>query len=157
MQKQQRLLKELAKISQAPPKGIALSAKDDKLNVFEANILGPENTPYENGRFYLELLVPENYPFSPPSIKFLTKVYHPNIDDNGRICLDLMKMPPKGSWKPTIGLEGMLIAIRMLLESPNPDDPLMTNIAEEFKNNKEEFIKKARAFTEEHANIQTIL
>ncbi|KAK4884793.1 hypothetical protein RN001_001064 [Aquatica leii] len=135
MQKQQRLLKELGKISRLPPKGISLCAKDEKLNILEANILGPEN----------------NYPFSPPSIKFLTKVYHPNIDDNGRICLDLMKMPPKGSWKPTIGLEGLLIAIRMLLESPNPDDPLMTDIAEEFKSDKEEYIRKAKLFTKEHA------
>ncbi|KAF2895805.1 hypothetical protein ILUMI_10371 [Ignelater luminosus] len=151
MQKQQRLSRELAKITQSPPPGICLSAKDDKLNVFEASIVGPESTPYCNGIFNLELMVPENYPFSPPSIKFLTKIYHPNIDDNGRICLDLIKMPPKGNWRPTIGLEGLLIAIRMLLENPNPDDPLMVEIAEEFKNNKPEYKRKAKLFTEQHA------
>ncbi|XP_031327560.1 ubiquitin-conjugating enzyme E2 T-like isoform X2 [Photinus pyralis] len=136
MQKQQRLLREIAKIAQSPPKG---------------SIIGPENTPYYKGTFNLEILIPENYPFSPPSIKFLTKVYHPNIDDSGRICLDLIKMPPKGNWKPTIGLEGLLIAIKMLLENPNPDDPLMMEIAEEFKNNKSEFERKARTCTEDYA------
>lgn len=79
------------------------------------------------------MIVPDAYPIMPPSIKFLTKVYHPNIDDSGRICLDLIKMPPKGSWRPTIGIEALLIAVRMLLESPNAEDPLMVDIAQEYQ------------------------
>lgn len=152
MLRQQRLSKELQKIAQAPPKGICLYSKDDKYNVLEANIVGPENTPYSNGIFHLEIFVPDNYPFCPPSIKFLTKIYHPNIDEGGRICLDLIKMPPIGNWRPTIGLEGLLIAIRMLLEQPNPEDPLMIEIAEEFKNNKSEFYRKAQLYTSQHAS-----
>ncbi|RZC37594.1 UQ con domain containing protein [Asbolus verrucosus] len=148
---QQRLSRELAKISNSPPPGISVSPKNDKLNVLDAQIIGPENTPYRNGIFKLEILIPGKYPFTPPSIKFVTKVYHPNIDDNGRICLDLIKMPPKGSWRPTIGLEGLLIAVRMLLESPNPDDPLMADIAEEYKTCNSEFVRKAKLFTEKHA------
>ncbi|XP_022913749.2 ubiquitin-conjugating enzyme E2 T-like [Onthophagus taurus] len=151
MQRQQRLTKELAKLSRQPTPGISVSAKDDKLNTLEASILGPENTPYEDGVFHLDLLIPDDYPFNPPSIKFITKVYHPNIDDNGRICLDLLKMPPTGSWKPTIGIEGLLIAIRMLLGNPNPKDPLMADIAEEFLTNKKEFEKKAKEYCKKYA------
>ncbi|CAH1117305.1 unnamed protein product [Phaedon cochleariae] len=147
----QRLSRELAKITNSPPQGICVFQKDDKLQHLEANITGPEETPYKGGVFTLEIMVPEKYPFSPPSIRFITKIYHPNIDDNGRICLDLIKMPPSGSWKPTIGLEGLLIAVRMLMEYPNPDDPLMADIAEEYKNYKDNYIKKAKMYTEKYA------
>lgn len=147
----QRLSRELTKIANSPPQGICVFPKDEKLSVLEAKITGPKETPYQDGVFNLEINVPEKYPFAPPSIKFLTKIYHPNIDDNGRICLDLIKMPPAGNWKPTIGLEGLLIAIRMLLETPNPDDPLMADIAEEFKNYKKDFLTKAKMFTDKYA------
>ncbi|CAH1110365.1 unnamed protein product [Psylliodes chrysocephalus] len=147
----QRLSRELTKMSKSPPQGICVFSKDDNLNHLEAKIAGPQDSPYQNGVFTLEIIVPEKYPFAPPSITFTTKIYHPNIDENGRICLDLIKMPPAGNWKPTIGLEGLLTAIRMLLEYPNPDDPLMADIAEEFKNRNEDFLKKAKSSTEKYA------
>lgn len=146
----QRISRELLKITNNPPPGICL-IPTEKLHVIEAKITGPPDTPYVEGIFSLEILIPEKYPFVPPSIKFVTKVYHPNIDDNGRICLNLLKMPPSGNWKPTIGLEGLLIAIRSLLESPNPEDPLMADIAEQYKNYNENFIKKAKVFTKQYA------
>ncbi|KAI4467174.1 ubiquitin-conjugating enzyme e2 [Holotrichia oblita] len=151
MQREQRLKRELSKIEKKPPKGISVAPKEDKLNILEASLIGPENSPYSDGLFKLEILIPDNYPFSPPSIKFLTKVYHPNIDDNGRICLDLIKMPPGGNWKPTIGIEGLLIAIQMLLQNPNPNDPLMVDIAEEFVNERKEFEKKAKLWCDKYA------
>ncbi|XP_018324945.1 ubiquitin-conjugating enzyme E2 T-like [Agrilus planipennis] len=151
MQRTQRLTKELAKITQNPPSGISLSPLNDNLDYFQASLVGPNGTPYEQAVFNLEIVIPQNYPFSPPSVKFKTKIYHPNIDDTGRICLDLLKMPPKGCWKPTIGLEGLLIAIRMLLEHPNPEDPLMIEIAEEFKNNYSQFISVAREYSKQYA------
>lgn len=149
----QRLSRELMKMSDSPPHGICVFSKDDKLRELEAKITGPDDTPYKGGIFTLQIIVPERYPFAPPSIKFVNKIYHPNIDDNGRICLDLIKMPPSGSWKPTIGLEGLLIAVRMLLQNPNPDDPLMADIAEEYKNYKEEYLKKAKLYTEKYAEV----
>uniref|UniRef100_A0A6P7GH82 Ubiquitin-conjugating enzyme E2 T n=1 Tax=Diabrotica virgifera virgifera TaxID=50390 RepID=A0A6P7GH82_DIAVI len=146
----QRLSRELLKMSSSPPQGICVYSKDEQYHL-EAKLTGPQDSPYKNGVFTLDIIVPEKYPFSPPSITFVTKIYHPNIDDNGRICLDLIKMPPTGSWKPTIGLEGLLTAIRMLLECPNPDDPLMADIAEEFKNHHQIFLEKAKSFTEKYA------
>ncbi|XP_060519280.1 ubiquitin-conjugating enzyme E2 T-like [Cylas formicarius] len=151
MQRQTRLARELSKIGNSDMKTICVFAKDENMNVLEAQIIGPENTPYEKGIFKLEIIIPEKYPFMPPSIRFITKVYHPNIDENGRICMDLIKMPPKGSWKPTIGLEGVLIAIRMLLETPNPDDPLIADIAEQYKRSIEDFVKKAKEYTIQYA------
>ncbi|KAF7270576.1 hypothetical protein GWI33_016467 [Rhynchophorus ferrugineus] len=151
MQRQARLGRELSKIASTDSKGICAFGKNDNLTVLEAQITGPENTPYENGIFKLEIIVPKRYPFVPPCVKFTTKIYHPNIDDSGRICLDLLKMPPKGSWKPTLGIEALLIAIRMLLETPNPDDPLMVEIADEYRRNNKDFVKKAKEYTEKYA------
>ncbi|KAK2576932.1 hypothetical protein KPH14_005550 [Odynerus spinipes] len=149
MQKCHRLKRELSRLMENPPEGICCYSKGDTVNSLLATIIGPRGSPYEAGTFQLEIEIPERYPFEPPHVKFITPVYHPNIDNNGRICLDLLKMPPKGGWKPTISLENLLSAIQLLLESPNVDDPLMAEIAEEFRFNRPEFERKARNFTQE--------
>ena len=64
----------------------------------------------------------------PPKMQFLTPIYHPNIDSAGRICLDSLKMPPKGAWKPSLNISTLLTSVLLLMTEPNPDDPLMTDI-----------------------------
>ena len=64
------------------------------LKLMRIEITGPENSPYENGIFELDLSITDRYPFEPPRLRFITPIYHPNIDSTGRICLDLLKMPP---------------------------------------------------------------
>ncbi|XP_070112025.1 ubiquitin-conjugating enzyme E2 T isoform X2 [Equus caballus] len=91
------------------------------------------------------------YPFEPPQIRFLTPIYHPNIDSAGRICLDVLKLPPKGAWRPSLNIATVLTSIQLLMSEPNPDDPLMADISSEFKYNKPVFLKNARQWTEKHA------
>eukprot|EP00842_Homolaphlyctis_polyrhiza_P005698 jgi/Hompol1/6129/HPOL_001612-RA len=114
-------------------------------------IQGLAGSPYEGGLFKLDINIPARFPFEPPCIQFVTPIYHPNIDNHGRICLDILKMPPKGTWKPSIHLSGVLNSIRLLLQEPNPDDPLLEDIAGEFKSSYETYYRKARAFTQLHA------
>ncbi|XP_043479550.1 ubiquitin-conjugating enzyme E2 T-like [Leptopilina heterotoma] len=147
-----RIKKELARLSEHPPEGISCYAKNDKLDNLTAVIIGPNGTPYEGGLFQLDVNISERYPFEPPSVKFVTPVYHPNIDTTGLICMDLLKMPPKGGWNPTISLENLLTAVQLLLGNPNPDDPLMAEIADELKYNKAEFERKARMFMLSNSN-----
>lgn len=68
------------------------------------------------GRFKLELFLPEEYPMAPPKVRFLTKIYHPNIDKLGRICLDILK----DKWSPALQIRTVLLSIQALLSAPNP-------------------------------------
>ena len=152
-----RLRQELSRLSDNPPEGISCYLKADTINRMTATIVGPHGSPYEGGLFVLELEIENSYPFEPPRLKFVTPVYHPNIDTSGRVCMDLLKMPPSGGWKPTIMLENLLVAVQMLLANPNPDDPLMPEIASEFRTNRAEFDKKATESTKQHAQHKEIL
>lgn len=140
-----RIQKELAIINEDPELGIRLLSED--LNNWIVSIKGPADTPYEGGTFYLTINIPSEYPFSPPKIKFNTKIYHPNINGNGEICLDILK----GSWAPSLTIQKTLLSIISLLSSPNPDDPLIAEIAKIYKENYEEFAKIAREFTKKFA------
>jgi len=86
-----------------------------------AQILGPKDTPYEQGKFNLEISITAEYPFDPPNIKFLTKIWHPNISSvTGYICLDILK---KDKWSPALSLHSLIISIQSLLNEPIPEDP----------------------------------
>ena len=87
----------------------------------------------KGGKFKIELTFPVTYPFTPPKFKFLTPIYHPNIDDQGAICLSLLK---DGEWKPSTRVASVLEGIVGLLVTPNPDDPLVASIAETYQNNR---------------------
>ncbi|KAK2181932.1 hypothetical protein NP493_376g03021 [Ridgeia piscesae] len=155
MQRTARMKRELQQLEQSPPHGVSCWMKNDSIEQLEAQIVGPTGTPYEGGIFQLEIDVPERYPFEPPKIRFVTPVYHPNIDNAGRICLDSLKMPPKGAWKPALNISTLLTSIHLLLSEANPDDPLMTDIATEFQSNRQLFEKHAREWTDKYAPSQS--
>ncbi|XP_050355978.1 ubiquitin-conjugating enzyme E2 T-like [Nymphalis io] len=147
-----RLMREIKNLEATPPWGITCNPdKDESLNVLHVKMLGPRGSPYESGMFDLIINVPEKYPFEPPQVKFITPVYHPNIDKGGRICMNMLKMPPKGSWLPTITIETLIISVQSLLANPNPDDPLMMDLAIEYKHDIEKFLDNARKHTEKYA------
>ncbi|KAA0196615.1 hypothetical protein HAZT_HAZT003646 [Hyalella azteca] len=108
-----------------------ISAKPDESNAryFHVVVAGPESSPFEGGVFKLELFLPEEYPMSAPKVRFMTKIYHPNIDKLGRICLDILK----DKWSPALQIRTVLLSIQALLSAPNPDDPLANDVAELWK------------------------
>lgn len=94
-------------------------------------------SPFEGGMFKLELFLPEEYPMSAPKVRFMTKIYHPNIDKLGRICLDILK----DKWSPALQIRTVLLSIQALLSAPNPDDPLANDVADQWKVNEAEAIR----------------
>eukprot|EP00698_Gefionella_okellyi_P009777 TRINITY_DN2505_c0_g1_i1.p1 TRINITY_DN2505_c0_g1~~TRINITY_DN2505_c0_g1_i1.p1 ORF type:complete len:212 (+),score=42.95 TRINITY_DN2505_c0_g1_i1:301-936(+) len=149
--RQARMKRELEMLATDPPPGVAAWMKDDNLNVLEAQIDGPDDTPYAKGIFKLEVIVPDRYPFEPPRIRFITPIYHPNIDSGGLICLNTLNLPPKGVWTPSLNIPAVLTTIHQLMADPNPDDGLMVEITTEYRNNRLQFLEKARRCTQQFA------
>ena len=118
-------------------------------NMFEwlATIIGPEGTPYEGGVFKLEIGFPDDYPFGTPAGKFITMIYHPNINTNGSICLDILK----DKWSPSLTVGKLLISICSLLGDPNPTDPLNDEAARLLVKNPAKFEVTAREYTKQYA------
>ena len=116
--------------------------------VWEGTIPGPEDSPYEGGVFKLSIKFPKDYPYKPPEVLFLTKIYHPNVKrDTGSICLDLLK----DQWAPNTTIMQIYNAIQNLLSIPNCDHPLEKEIAKECNENNEQYKKTAKEWTEKYA------
>ncbi|XP_005178662.2 uncharacterized protein LOC131801273 isoform X2 [Musca domestica] len=143
--KKMRIPKEVHQIENSK-KDHGISCKILSDNNIEALVPGPKASPYEEGIFKISISFGEQYPFRPPTFKFITPVYHPNIDSSGKICLDLLRMPPNGSYNPAITLESILLSIQLLLANPNPDDPLQGDAADLYKNNRKLFNEEAKKF-----------
>jgi len=143
-----RLRKELANIIKNPPSNCSAQMVNDNYFNWKAQIFGPEGTPYHGGIFNLEINFPTEYPFKPPKIHFITRVYHPNINSTGSICLDILK----DKWSPALTISKVLISISSLLNDPNPDDPLAPDVAREYKDNRELFNQTAMNWTAIYAS-----
>lgn len=143
-----RIKKELGDLIKAPVDYVSAGPIDDDLFLWDATIIGPPDTPYEHGIFNLQIEFPTDYPFKSPKCTFKTRIYHPNINEHGSICLDILKQ----NWSPALTISKVLLSICSLLADPNPDDPLVPNIARIYKENREEFNRVAREYTMKYAN-----
>ena len=120
-------------------------------------IQGAPDTPYEKGTFKVEITVPESYPIDPPNLRFTTPIYHPNIDDKGRICLDILNRPPNGAWAPSLNISTVLTSLQSLMSTPNPDDGLMSTITEQYRNSRALFERTAREYTLKYATEKNLI
>ena len=142
-----RLAKELEDLKKDPPANCSAGPVEDNIFNWKAQMYGPEGTPYEGGIFNLDIFFPTEYPWKPPMVNFVTKVYHPNINSSGSICLDILKT----KWSPALTITKVLLSICSLLNEPNPDDPLVPDIANEYKGNRNKFIDTAKSWTTAYA------
>jgi ubiquitin-conjugating enzyme E2 N len=142
-----RIAREIKLLATNPPSGVSAIPHPENNRHFDAFILGPVGSPFENGVFKLEIFLPENYPISPPKVRFLTKIYHPNIDKLGRICISILNK----EWSPALSISSLLVSIQSLLSDPNPTDPLDTQIADQWTKHRSEAEAIAREWTQKYA------
>ncbi|XP_027369013.1 ubiquitin-conjugating enzyme E2 30-like isoform X2 [Abrus precatorius] len=142
-----RINKELKDVLTDPPSSCNAGPTSDDMFRWQASIVGPADSPYAGGVFLVSIHFPQDYPFKPPKVSFRTKVYHPNINSSGSICLDILK----DQWSPALTISKVLLSICSLLTDPNPDDPLVPEIARMYKTDKAKYEATARAWTQKYA------
>lgn len=142
-----RIQKELQDLQRDPPANCSAGPIGEDMFKWEGMIIGPNDSPYQGGVFKLEILFPVDYPFKPPKVQFTTKIYHPNINAAGLICLDILKQ----QWSPALTISKVLLSVTSLLTDPNPDDPFVPEIAQLYKANKAKYEENARQYTLRHA------
>ena len=140
----QRISRELQLIQNDPPSNCSAGLiNNNDIFEWEATIMGPHSSPYEGGIFHMRVSFPMDYPFKPPTCVFTTKIFHPNINTSGGICLDILKE----QWSPALTMTKVLLSICSMLDDPNPADPLMPTIARLYEENREQYNQEARHWT----------
>jgi ubiquitin-conjugating enzyme E2 D/E len=125
----------------------AISFVGEDIFQWECKVSGPPNGPYFGGTFILKLDFPTQYPFKPPKLKFLTKVYHPSVQlESGDVCQDVV-----GQWGPTLNAKHCLSVVYSMLQSPESDHPLEEEIAQQLREKPKEFEKTAKKYTKDYA------
>ena len=142
-----RITTELKQLEKDPPMNCSAGPIGEDIFKWEATIIGPTETVYEGGVFKLLIHFSDRYPFKPPKIRFLTRIYHPNINSSGGICLDILK----DQWSPALTISKVLLSICSLLSDPIPDDPLVPDIADEYMNDRETYNNTAKTWTQIYA------
>ncbi|KAG8133084.1 hypothetical protein E2320_010902 [Naja naja] len=124
---------ELNDLARDPPAQCSAGPVGDDMFHWQATIMGPNDSPYQGGVFFLTIHFPTDYPFKPPKVAFTTRIYHPNINSNGSICLDILR----SQWSPALTI--------------SKDDPLVPEIARIYKTDREKYNRIAREWTQKYA------
>ncbi|MES1917311.1 MAG: hypothetical protein MHM6MM_009048 [Cercozoa sp. M6MM] len=128
--------------------GLSVTTVDNDSRHWRGFFPGPDGTVYENGTFLVDIQIPENYPFEPPKMKFVTKIWHPNVSSvTGAICLDILK----DEWSPALTIRTALLSLQALLSAPEPDDPQDAQVAAQYKSDRNTFDRTAREWTQAYA------
>ncbi|KAH7337504.1 ubiquitin-conjugating enzyme/RWD-like protein [Rhizoctonia solani] len=142
-----RIQKEMKDLQNEDMGGITLAPSDHSLFEWTGTLPGPEGSVYEGGEFHVEISLPPDYPFHSPRLRFKTKIYHMNINDQGGICLDILK----NAWSPALSLYKVMLSLSSLLTDPNPNDPLVPTIANEYTRRRKVHDSNARRWVQLHA------
>ncbi|KAG6489303.1 hypothetical protein ZIOFF_050572 [Zingiber officinale] len=172
-----RLMRDFKRLQQDPPAGISGAPHDNNIMLWNAVIFGPDDTPWDGGTFKLTLQVSEDYPNKPPTVRFVSRMFHPNIYADGSICLDILQ----NQWSPIYDVAAILTSIQLkslmilcfgmiskelmtglklitsmpqdskvsLLCDPNPNSPANSEAARMFSENKREYNRKVREIVEQ--------
>ncbi|XP_018018706.1 ubiquitin-conjugating enzyme E2 L3 [Hyalella azteca] len=143
-----RLQKELADIRRTGIKSFKDIQVDENNILLWQGLIVPECVPYNKGAFRIEVVFPAEYPFKPPKLTFKTKIYHPNVDEKGQVCLPIISAE---NWKPATKTDQVIDSLVQLVNEPEPEHPLRADLAEEYTKDRKKFIKNAEEFTKKNS------
>lgn len=150
------LLKDYKRIQESPNEYYSVGLVDGNIYTWEVLIFGPRKTPYENGIFKAVMLFPASYPDSPPTFRFCSKMWHPNIDENGNVCISILHDAGEDKygyeslgdrWLPVRTPESIIISIITLLTSPNCESPANVDAARHFRENEKDYRREVMKLT----------
>ena len=143
-----RVARELQRLRNQKMDGFDALKVDEKNMMEWEGLILPKKHPYDTGAFRILVKFPKDYPFKPPEISFKTKIYHPNVSEDGRVCLNIVNSE---KWKPAVRVEEVIKALIALINDPEPDHPLRGDLAEQFNKDRDGFNKKAFDHTRQHS------
>jgi len=147
-----RLQSELSRLADLQPYCHASPVRDDLFH-WRATILGPENGPYEGGVFVMEITFPRHYPFQPPQMRFVTPIFHPNVESgSGEICMNRLQT----DWSPSRTMAQVFLFICSLLNDPSSENPSEVEISFIYKEKREQFNQIAREWTRKYASMEFV-
>ncbi|XP_033503442.1 ubiquitin-conjugating enzyme E2 L3 [Epinephelus lanceolatus] len=148
-----RLFKELEEIRKNAAKYFRNIQVDESNVLSWQGLLVPDCAPYDKGAFRIEIIFPAEYPFKPPKVTFKTKIYHPNVDEKGQVCLPVISVE---HWKPATKTETVISNLVSLVNTPQPEHPLRADLAEEYSKDRAKFMKNAEEFTKKHSEKRPV-
>ncbi|XP_036126922.1 ubiquitin-conjugating enzyme E2 4-like [Molossus molossus] len=110
-------------------------------------IIGPQDSPYDGGVFFLSILFPQDYPFKPPKVHFNTRIFHPNINKAGCVCVDILTT----DWSPAHTISEVLLSIRSTLSQPNLQNILVPETTKIYLKDRSKYELVARTWTRKYA------
>jgi len=147
-----RLMIEYKDLTVRPVEGIVAGPiSEDNYFEWEAVILGPPGTIFENGCFKTRLTFPSDYPLRPPKMVFTTPIFHPNIYPNGEVCISILHPPGEDPhqyessldrWSPVQSVEKILISVVSMLAEPNCESPANVDASVMYRDHRAEYEAK---------------
>ncbi|KAF7846183.1 hypothetical protein BT93_L4924 [Corymbia citriodora subsp. variegata] len=135
---QLRVQKDLSELELGSTMSTTFPNADDILNFILT--IEPDEGMYKSGRFTFTFQISSNYPHDPPKVKCQQKIYHPNIDLEGNVCLNVLRE----DWKPVLNLTAVVVGLQFLFLEPNASDPLNKEAAEDLRNNRDGFKRNVK-------------
>mmetsp|Transcript_1514 Transcript_1514/g.4387 ORF Transcript_1514/g.4387 Transcript_1514/m.4387 type:complete len:168 (-) Transcript_1514:396-899(-) len=150
------LRRQLAELNKNPIDLVSVGLTDDEdVYDWEVMIMGPDGTLYEGGFFKARLTFPKDFPNMPPAMKFVSEMWHPNVYEDGKVCISILHPPGEDAmnaqesadmrWRPILGVEQILISVISMLSDPNDESPANLDAAVMWRNDRPAFKKKVRA------------
>ena len=145
---QTRLLKEIKLLKNDNSlTEISIGPHVDDMYKWDVILIGAKDTLYEGGIYKLLITFTKDYPFVAPSVKFLTKIFHPNISEDGNICLDILKY----NWSAAYSVSNIILSILLLLSEPNANDPLNSAAAKLLNSNVKIYENTVKEYVNKYA------